>query len=66
LLPNATNLGRIYGESVTADDLVTEVFEDGAAAGKKRRGLASQERAASNGGSDQGKGSLSRGESGSL
>jgi hypothetical protein len=46
----ATNmLDQIYGGDVTQDDLVKEVFQNDAAAAKKRDTLASKERAAFNG-----------------
>jgi hypothetical protein len=46
----ATNkLDQIYGGNVTQDDLVKEVFQNDAAAAKKRDTLASKERAAFNG-----------------
>lgn len=64
-LPTATKLGQIYNDQIGAQDLVQEVFTDNSAAAKKRRGLASQERAAFGGSTGQGKGSLSKGESGS-
>lgn len=64
-LPNVSKLGEIYGQQVGADDLVQEVFNEDSAAARKRRGLASQERASFSGSTGQGKGSLSRGESGS-
>jgi hypothetical protein len=64
-LPNATKLGDIYGTQIGAEDLVQEVFTEDSTAARKRRGLASQERASFGGATGQGKGSLSKGESGS-
>lgn len=44
--PTVNKLDQIYGGNVTQDDLVNEVFQNDAQAGKKRQMLASQERAA--------------------
>lgn len=64
---NVNKLNAIYGgEDVTTQDLVQEVFQDSAGAAKKRRGLASQERASFGGGSGQGKSSLSKSDAGSF
>lgn len=48
-LPNVTKLDQIHGGNVTQQDLLGEIFDDNAAAGKKRQQLASQERAAFSG-----------------
>jgi hypothetical protein len=58
----ATNkLDQIYGGNVTQDDLVKEVFQNDAAAGKKRDVLASKERAAFSGAGGTGGSALSSG-----
>jgi hypothetical protein len=62
-MPEATRLGDIYGEDVSQTDLEAEVFEN--SGGKKRKRLASRERAAFQGTSGVGQGSLSRRDNGS-
>jgi hypothetical protein len=62
-MPDATRLGGIYGEDVTQGDLEDEVFMN--SGGKKRKRLASRERAAFQGTSGVGQGSLSRRDNGS-
>jgi hypothetical protein len=62
-MPDATRLGDIYGEDVTQTDLEDEVFMN--SGGKKRKRLASRERAAFQGTSGVGQGSLSRRDNGS-
>lgn len=59
-------LGSIYGTKVTQDDLVDEVFLGDAAAGKKRRTLASKERASFGGSSSQTKTSLTSASAGAI
>lgn len=44
-LPGVSKTAAIYGETVTADDLVNEVFQNDATVATKRGKLASQERA---------------------
>lgn len=58
-LPTATNLGQIYGQQETQNDLVKEVFTNDGAAATKRKGLQSQERGSFGQSSAIGKGSLS-------
>jgi hypothetical protein len=59
----ATNkLDQIYGGNVTQDDLVKEVFQNDAAAAKKRDTLASKERAAFNGSGAAGNTALNAGQ----
>jgi len=65
-LADTQMLGSIYGEDVTQNDLVKEVLEGDAAAGQKRKRLASKERAAFGGSSGQSKTSLSRGSAGAV
>lgn len=62
-MPEATRLGDIYGEDVSQEDLEAEVFEN--SGGRKRKRLASRERAAFQGTSGVGQGSLSRRDNGS-
>lgn len=62
-MPEATRLSDIYGEDVTQTDLEDEVFTN--SGGKKRKRLASRERAAFQGTSGVGQGSLSRRDNGS-
>ena len=62
-MPTANLLNDIYGEDVTQGDLEDEVFES--SGGKKRKRLASRERAAFQGTSGVGQGSLSRRDNGS-
>lgn len=62
-MPDATRLSDIYGEDVSQTDLEDEVFSN--SGGKKRKRLASRERAAFNGTSGVGQGSLSRRDNGS-
>lgn len=62
-MPDAARLGDIYGEDVTQGDLEDEVFSN--SGGKKRKRLASRERAAFQGTSGVGQGSLSRRDNGS-
>lgn len=64
-MPEATRLGDIYGENVDQSDLEAEVFENNGEASKKRKRLASRERAAFQGTSGVGQGSLSRRDNGS-
>lgn len=59
-------LGDIYGTDITQNDLVNEVFLGDAAATKKRRTLASKERATFGGSSAQTKTSLSTGSAGAI
>jgi hypothetical protein len=59
-------LSAIYGDSVSTDDLVNEVFNGDAAAGAKRKKLASQERATFGGSSGQTKTSLNRASDGNI
>lgn len=59
-------LGDIYGTDITQNDLVDEVFLGDAAATKKRRTLASKERASFGGSSGQTKTSLSSGSAGAI
>jgi murein DD-endopeptidase MepM/ murein hydrolase activator NlpD len=44
-LPTVDKLNNIYGGNVTQQDVLSEVFDNNAAAAKKRQALASQERA---------------------
>lgn len=62
-LADASTLGGVYGDTLTNDDLEREVFENNAAAGKKRKRLASAERAAFGG--SAGNSGLGRSTSGS-
>ena len=62
-MPDIKNLGDIYGEEVTQTDLEDEVFMN--SGGKKRKRLASRERARFSGTSGVGQGSLSRRDNGS-
>lgn len=62
-MPDASRLNDIYGEDVSQTDLEDEVFSN--SGGKKRKRLASRERAAFNGTSGVGQGSLSRRDNGS-
>lgn len=62
-MPDAMRLNDIYGEDVTQGDLEEEVFMN--SGGKKRKRLASRERAAFQGTSGVGQGSLSRRDNGS-
>jgi hypothetical protein len=64
-MPEATRLGDIYGENLSQGDLEAEVFENNGDATKKRKRLASRERAAFQGSSGVGQGSLSRRDNGS-
>lgn len=64
-MPEATRLSNIYGEDVDQDDLEAEVFENSGEASRKRKRLASRERAAFQGTSGVGQGSLSRRDNGS-
>lgn len=63
-LADAQRLGSIYGDSIGQSDLEAEVFENDGAAVKKRKRLASRERAAFQGSSGVGQGSLTRRDSG--
>ena len=65
VMPDATNLSAIYGDSLTQGDLEAEVFENSGEASRKRKRLASRERAAFSGQSGVGQGSLSRRDNGS-
>ena len=62
-MPDAERLGNIYNESVSQTDLEDEVFTN--SGGSKRKRLASRERAAFQGTSGVGQGSLSRRDNGS-
>lgn len=64
-LADAQRTGSIYGESISQEDMEAEVFEQDGAATKKRKRLASRERAAFSGSSGVGQGSLTRGAGGS-
>jgi hypothetical protein len=64
--PTALKLGGIYGQGVTADDLVKETFLNDAAATNKLKSLASQERAAFGGTGAANKSSLSTDTGGSF
>jgi hypothetical protein len=59
-LKDMQTIGDVYGETYTQGDFESEVFENGGAATKKRKRLASQERGAFNGSSGIGQGSLTR------
>ena len=59
-LPTLSRLGEIYGENVSQRDVEREVFEGNAAPTEKRRRLASQERAAFQGGAGAARGGLSQ------
>lgn len=59
LFPTASKLAQIYGEPVTSDDLVKNVFLNDAESTKKIKSLASQERASFGGSTGVGKGSFS-------
>lgn len=60
---DARTLAQVYGEDYTAADLESEVFDNNAGAAKKRKRLASQERAAFGG--SAGNAGISRSTSGS-
>lgn len=62
----AEKLGALYGEQYGVDDLVEEVFFEDAEAGRKRRRLASRERAAFSGSSAVNQRSLTRGTAGNV
>ncbi len=64
-LADAQRTGSIYGEDISQADMEAEVFEQDGAATKKRKRLASRERAAFSGSSGVGRGSLTRGTGGS-
>ena len=64
-MPEACRLSDIYGEDVDQSDLEAEVFENSGEASRKRKRLASRERAAFQGTSGVGQGSLSRRDNGS-
>lgn len=64
-LADAQRIGSIYGEDVSQRDLEAETFGNDGNAIKKRKRLASRERAAFQGSSGVGQGSLSRRDSGS-
>lgn len=64
-MPEASRLSDIYGEDVDQSDLEAEVFENSGEASRKRKRLASRERAAFQGTSGVGQGSLSRRDNGS-
>jgi hypothetical protein len=64
-MPEANRLSDIYGEDVDQSDLEAEVFENSGGAARKRKRLASRERAAFQGTSGVGQGSLSRRDNGS-
>lgn len=64
-MPDATRLSAIYGEDLDQGDLEAEVFENNGEASRKRKRLASRERAAFQGTSGVGQGSLSRRDNGS-
>jgi hypothetical protein len=59
-LKDMQNIGDVYGEDYTQGDFESEVFENGGAATRKRKRLASQERANFSGNSGVGQGSLTR------
>ena len=63
-LADAQRLGSIYGEETSQRDLEAETFQNDGAAIKKRKRLASRERANFQGSSGVGQGSLSRRDSG--
>ena len=62
-LKDAQNLSGVYGDKLTAQDLQSEVFDNSASAAKKRKTLASKERASFSG--SAGVGSLTQDSSGS-
>jgi hypothetical protein len=64
-LTDSQRTGSIYGEDISQADMEAEVFEQDGAATKKRKRLASRERAAFSGSSGVGQGSLTRGSGGS-
>lgn len=64
-LGTMTRAGSIYGEDYDQSDFEGEVFEQSGAAAQKRKRLASRERAAFQGSSGVGQGSLSRNSAGS-
>ena len=64
-MPDAARLGNIYGEDIDQGDLEADVFENNGEASRKRKRLASRERAAFQGQSGVGQGSLSRRDNGS-
>lgn len=64
LSQNADRLSQIHGGTYTEDDAVQEVFRSNQEAARRRRRLASQERAAFSGGSGVGERSLSRDDGG--
>lgn len=63
-MPDASRLSDIYGEDVTQSDLEGEVFANNGDSTRKRKRLASRERAAFQGTSGVGQGSLSRRDNG--
>lgn len=64
-LADSQRAGSIYGEEVSQEDMEAEVFQQDGNATKKRKRLASRERAAFSGSSGVGQGSLTRGTGGS-
>lgn len=64
-LEQGHRLGQIYGEKYGQRDMEQEIFENSGTASKKRKRLASQERATFSGSSGVGQGSLTRDNSGS-
>lgn len=64
-MPEATRLSDMYGEDVSQSDLESEVFANDGQASRKRKRLASRERANFQGTSGVGQGSLSRRDNGS-
>ena len=64
-MPSANRLSDIYGEDLDQGDLESEVFENNGDSTRKRKRLASRERAAFQGTSGVGQGSLSRRDNGS-
>lgn len=64
-LHESTLLGNIYNDQIAQTDLESEVFEGNGGAARKRKRLASQERAAFSGSAGTAQGSLGRNSSGS-
>lgn len=65
-LPTLTQLGHIYGDSFNESDAERAVFDQNAAAVKKRKSLSSQERAAFSGSSGVVSGSLAKNTNGTF
>lgn len=63
-MPGAQRLGDIWNESISQSELESEQFDGNAAAGAKKKRLASRERAAFSGSAGVGQGSLGRNASG--